>query len=183
MCHPAVAIAFSTLQAVAQEQGERRQAKATFNYQVDKQRQTIAIAADAARTQYQGLEAQRQQAHSSAALDVSAAFNEYRRAASSSRVARSAAGVAGLSAAEEDQEFARKYAVGRAHRMMNLSAENTQLLVGKKKIFAQQKGRVAASRITPIAQPATATTLFRIGGGIMDAYSATPEHSFWSYGT
>ena len=57
MCHPAVMIAFTALSAAAQHSGQARQASATYKYQLEKQRLTIASAADAARHQYQGLAA------------------------------------------------------------------------------------------------------------------------------
>ena len=97
MCHPAVIIGFQALTAASSYMGQKAQAEATYDYQMDKRAATIATAADAARHQYQGIAERTSQAKQSAAQDVQNATREYMRASASGRVAAARGGGMGSS--------------------------------------------------------------------------------------
>lgn len=179
MCHPGVVIGFQALMAGAQYIGEKRQAEATYDYQLEKQELTIATAADAARHQYQGIADRTMQARAAAAQDVQNAMSEYRRASASSRVAAAAGGVMGASVDESAQDFASRFENYHSARMKNLSWEEAQLLASARGIESQHRGRVEGTMFAPVAMPSAMGLVASIGQGVMDAYKLFPTDDFW----
>jgi hypothetical protein len=183
MCHPAVAIAFTVLQAGAQYMGQSRQAKATHKYQVEKQRLTVASAADAARHQYQGLAARTEQVRAAATQDVNNQLKAYQRAQGSLRAAASAGGVMGDTVEEAGIDFAQQFVDARTSRLMNLSWEENQILASAQGIYAQQRGRTEGTTFAPVPVPSALGAVAQAGAGAANIWMNTQGHPFWGGST
>ena len=121
MCHPAVIIAASVMQAGAQYLGAEQQADAMYKYNMERQKMTIANAADAARHQWEGIAAKTQQTRARAQLDINNALRNYRKADAKGQVSASAGGVEGLSVNEQELDWAQRFSDSSTSIAMNLS--------------------------------------------------------------
>ena len=179
MCHPAVAMGFSVLQAGAKYIGERRQAEATYKYKLEKQKLTIASAADAARHQYQGLIDRTAQVRASATQDVNNQLKAYQQAQGRAQVSAAAGGVMGGSVDERSMDFARTFVEARTSRLMNLSWEERQLLAASQGIYAQHRGRQEGTTFAPIAMPSPMVAAAQAGGAMGNIWMNTRNHPMW----
>lgn len=179
MCHPAVMIAFTVLQAGAQYYAQKKQAGATYDYQVSRQRLTIASAADASRQQYQGLIGRTAQVRAAATQDVNNQLKAYQRAQGSLRTAAAAGGVLGSSITEASMDFAHQFVEARTSRLMNLSWEEDQLLASAQGVYAQQRGRVEGTTFAPIPVPSPLVAFAQAGASIGNTYMQTQDNPFW----
>ena len=179
MCHPAVAIGFAALQAGAQYMGEAKQAKATQAYQVEKQRLTVASAADAARHQYQGLAARTEQVKAAATQDVNNQLKAYQQAQGRLRTAAASGGILGESVEEAGRDFAQQFVAARTSRLMNLSWEESQILAASEGVYAQQRGRTEATSFGPIPFPSTLEAFARVGSSVANTWMNTQGDPFW----
>lgn len=179
MCHPAVAIGFSILQTFAQQQGQKKQGKAVFGYQVDKQRRTIASAADAARHQYQGVLDRTMQVRAAATQDVNNQLRAYQEGQGRARASTAAGGLLGATVEEAGLDFARQFVEARTSRLMNLTWEENQLLASAQGIYAQQRARTEATTFAPVAGPNRLAGVAQIGASIANTWVQTQGHSFW----
>ena len=180
MCDPGVAIAFAALQAGAQYIGEAQQSKATFKYQTEKQRLTVASAADAARHQYQGLLDRTEQVRAAAAQDVDNISNAYRQAQSRARVSAVTGGVMGGSVEEQGHSYAKKAIEARTSRLMNLDYEQSQISAALSGVAAQHRGRQEGASFAPVTQPDPFTIVARLGTDIANIWSVTQDDDFWN---
>tara|TARA_R110000787_G_scaffold186566_7_gene298291 strand:+ start:437 stop:961 length:525 start_codon:yes stop_codon:yes gene_type:complete len=167
-------IAFQALTAGAQYMGEKAQGEATYDYQIAKQKATIATAADAARHQYQGNADRMDQVRQSAAQDIKNLTSSYLGAEAD---ARSSAAAGGVQAKEDN--FANTYQEHHATRLKNLSWEERQLTANSRGIAAQTRARVEGTAFAPVPMPSMFGVVSAIAGSVFDAYSAFPEHSWF----
>ncbi len=179
MCHPAVVIGVQLVATAAQQMGQEKQAKSTYNYSVDKQRKTIASAADSARTEFQGIADRHTQAVQAAHRDVQNATKEYQRAQAANRVAAVAGNVAGLSVNEAEQAFTQRFAEYQANRMQNLSMEQAQLVASAEGIRAKQRARVEGTMFAPIAGANWIEGVAQVANSVFTAYDMFPESPMW----
>ena len=180
MCHPAVMIGFSALQAGAQYMGEKAQAEATYKYQLEKRYATEATAADAARHQYQGLAARTEQVRAAATQDVNNQLGAYLQAQSRLKVAAAAGGVSGGSVEEAGQSFARKYIDSRVSRLMNLTWEENQIFANIRGVEAQQRGRHEGAGFGPVAMPSPLGAAAEAVSGFFRAANMFPNHPMFA---
>lgn len=155
--------------------GQKAQAEASYSYQLDRQKQTVAMAADAARQKYHGVQTRMEQSRAAAAQDVANVQRAYTEAASSGRVAAVAGGVSGLSVTESQQDFSLRYVEAASSRFENQSWDEAQLSDHLGGIEAEQKGRVAGAQFGPVAQPNAMAAAFSVMGSVFDAYQIFPD--------
>lgn len=161
--------AMSALTIGAQYIGQQKQAEAMAEYQKLKMERTQAAAADAARTQYQGLLERQSQVRQQAALDVQDALTQNMEAQASARVAAAAGGVSGGSVDEGIGQFSREYEDWASRRMTNLQWEEDQIYLSMESVRAQQEARGNAAMGQPIQQPSALAALGQLGASAFDA--------------
>ncbi len=169
-----LSFAMSALTIGAQFIGQQQQASAQAKFQSERLQQTQAIAADAARTQYEGLLKRQSQARESAAQDVQGALQRTLKATAASRVAAAAGGVMGGVATESAGEWATQYEDWVAQRQTNRQWEEDQIRMSMEGVRAQQINRINGAIGGPVAGPSAMAALGQLGASAFDSAA------FWS---
>ena len=166
--------AMSALAIGAQYVGQQKQADAQAKFQAERLVQTQAIAADAARTQYEGLLKRQSQPREAAAQDVQGALQRTLQATAASRVAAAAGGVSGGVATESAGAWATEYEDWVSKRQTSQRWEEDQIRMSMEGVRAQQINRINGAIGGPIAGPSLGAALGQLGS------AAFNSAAFWS---
>ena len=180
MCHPAVLIAFSALQAGTQYIGQKQQADAMYSYQLDKQEQTVAIAADAARDKYEGTLARMEQTRAEAAIESDNLMREYKPRVGTITVAAGAGGVSGGIMDDIAVNLSMKAGESAWGLSQNADWAMTQLGTYLESTEATQRGQVEQGRGQPVAQPNAFAAVSQVVNSVFSAYAAFPNDPMFS---
>ena len=179
MCHPVVAFGFSALTTVAQQVGKERQAEAAYAYQLDKRQRTLAVAADAVRTEYSGIQNRLQEASAAAAQDLHLAQIDHQKAQSKLTVSPAAGNVSGGTVKETGFEFKRRYTDTVAIQEANMSNTQRQILGTFELAHSKAMGRFDGSTFEPIFGANNADLFAGFVDAGLGAHSMYPDHSFF----